>query len=490
MLTQSLKRTRLHAAGRRRQPGSVRTACFLNVCLRSQSRADRISFRASCLPRRRWPLGSIMIVALCSCSSERVSTTTSFIAHNEIDNKTTVWSSTDGKRTSSYQYRIKDEIHAALPQNTRNAHPIDGVFVGVSNYGDRPWPIPTPAHAVGAAIMYSVFLSAAARSESGSMDYSISGGVADIRDTHLELAADLRLDPIDPTWSARDIATLLGELRGIRINGYVRSATLPKDGLWPYLQTTTSLTKNEILGLADAQATRVAAAGRGRKDAPLAIFYLATHGAIDSEGHRYAMAADSVADDFSTWISYGELLERFAVRKGGARQTPTIVIFDTCLTGNSDTGSHSELVLPPGITMLASASPGEYSWHWKQATDYEILWSEKAKGWSVFNSTERTGPRRIRYYVTMSVVPFAAAAVLRELEDRCGQPSPQDDTRLTAGGFLTRIEQLVPGLARKEAQDRPVQHVEVRSGATPAHLETDFFRVRCGELTFPPPADE
>jgi hypothetical protein len=118
---------------------------------------------------------------------------------------------------------------------------VDGVFIGVSNFGERADKIPTPANAVGAAFIYSLFLNAAQQTLPDSqVGFNASHYVAAISDkvpvigdsrvepagrgdgwvdrddyvvviggSRVELFADLRLDPIDPLWKAREVTSLL-----------------------------------------------------------------------------------------------------------------------------------------------------------------------------------------------------------------------------------------------------------------------------------------
>src|SRR5262249_46955715 len=139
-------------------------------------------------------------------------------------------------------------IARLMPQKTRLSVPVDGVFIGVSNFAPRANKVPTPAHTLGAALAYSVFLQAKARTAQGNSPEPISS-----RDTHLELLTDLRLDPNDSTWQAARISEMLKSLPGIEVRDYSKDYGLRTGELWPYMPGKHRLSKAGILDAAREQ---------------------------------------------------------------------------------------------------------------------------------------------------------------------------------------------------------------------------------------------
>jgi WD40 repeat protein len=77
------------------------------------------------------------------------------------------------QQTTSHSLTLQYEFKPKTPYSTEGlsfASPTVGLFIGVSDYGEAAKATPTPAHALGAAVMYEAFVDAAARSEKKALD--------------------------------------------------------------------------------------------------------------------------------------------------------------------------------------------------------------------------------------------------------------------------------------------------------------------------------
>jgi hypothetical protein len=346
----------------------------------------------------------LLAAGLMACSHEH-----GYIAEYTIKNE-------DGTESKGYVSAAgtPDVIKRKLSQNSLGGlipgsvylvAPVDAVFVGVSNFEPSANRIPTPAHAIGAAFMHGIFYSARSLSE----EYFPDGGWQGSR---LSLLTDLRLDPVDPSWQAANVAAVLGSLPGSSVRDYRPMQQLTQDRLWRYLGNGTTLTKSRILQAAREQATRLASSPDEIRSH--GIFFLATHGALAPDGKSYAMAADSVEGDFSTWISYQELADIFGSAGDSFWPLARILIIDTCLTGEAppdlDEDHPTDVTVPDGIEIITSAAPGQYSVHWREREGTKLVDLKMTSGSSGLKATDAD------FYYSLSVLPVALAYHLKRME--------------------------------------------------------------------------
>ena len=420
-------------------------------------------------------LSRVLVLSTCAvlisgCVTQSETRTVSRISIDK-DGRTTIDSTSTGTRgDTETKYIFGKTIDEFIPKRINLAKPVDGVFIGVSNFGEQARKIPTPAHAIGAAFAYSLFFNAARRTPSDNNGgINTIGGVAVIGSSRVELRADLRLDPIDPTWKARDVASLLDRL-GVGVYPYSPVFSLPHDRLWPYIQSEEPLNKANILQLAREQARRLSL--KGEKERPVGVFYLATHGRLGSNGARYALAADSVADDISTWISYQEIVDIFKNVFNPYLPVSVIVLFDTCLSGDVPESGAQALSPPEGMMVLAAAAPGEYSWHWTQITEIELV--KATSGMGIFK--REAAAADLSYYSTVSVMPVAAGHALRQMEAECALNPTNALEGITSVDFVRALGFLVPELAkRRTGSVTALQTAELFLGrVTATHVQFDL----------------
>jgi hypothetical protein len=380
-------------------------------------------------------------LSLASCASEEERSGMSIVSETasgatRID--TVQWGSGPDTKFSTVH---GNSLRATLPQRTIFVRRVDGVFMGISNFGAQANRVPTPAHTIGAAYAYSMFHQIDERSKEFFRNKPLSPGT-----NALKFMGHLRLDPKDPAWNASRVAAALGQLPGVHVFDYSKVFDLPPDGLWDYVRSNTAFTKANILAAARAQAARVMAV-EGDERPPLAIFYLATHGAVGPDGRRYAMAADSIEGDLSTWISYQELAAAFEMPFDMSRAVAAMMIVDTCLTGEFTESEEIRDVPPEGVVLLAAAAPGQYSWHWTEASEIRLL--EGSVGSGLFQ--RKLEPRDLSYYSTMSVLPFAAAHTLKvvenDMDEDCEGAAHEAVVVVTSVHFIKWIVDRVPELA-------------------------------------------
>lgn len=420
-------------------------------------------------------LSMVLVISTCAmlingCVTQIETNTKSYITIDKDGRKTVDSTATGTLGNTETKYIIGKTISQFIPTRIGLAKPVDGVFIGVSNFGDQARKIPTPAHAVGAAFAYSLFFNVARRTPSDSNGgINMIDNVAVIGSSRVELRADLRLDPIDPTWKAREVASLLDEL-GVGAYSYSTVYGPPKDRLWPYIQSKEPLTKARILQLAREQALRLAL--KGEENRPVGIFYLATHGKLGPNGARYALAADSVADDISTWLSYQEIVDVFKNTFNPYLPVSVLVLFDTCLSGDVPASGAQDLSPTEGVMVLAAAAPGEYSWHWTQITEIELV--KATRGTGIFK--REVAPADISYYSTVSVLPIAAGYALRQLETECAHNPTNSLEGVTSLDFMQSLGFLVPELAkRRTGSVKALQTAEIFLGpVTATHLQVDL----------------
>jgi hypothetical protein len=356
-----------------------------------------------------------------------------------------------------------------LPYRSAVFHPVDAVFIGVSNFSAASGKVPAPAHAIGASYMHALFSAAVDRQPLDETTHKPTIAHQEIGRSLLSLYTDLRLDPRDPAWHAADVALVL-DLIEEPVHDYPRGAPLDADGLWAYTGAREALTKARILQIAHEQAD-----GLARSEGPqarVAIFYLASHGRIGPDGRRYAMAADSTRD-LSTWIAYDEIADLFKGTRDGELKLSAIVLFDTCLEGHPAATPVAPYTPPPGTVVVAAAAPGQYSWHWSKQTPVQLLKDEKSGAWS----HRKSPPADLSFYSSMSVLPIALATAIQQREVRCErQPSPERLLRgISALEALDAAVELVPVLADSADEQRQTAQMSI-SDATVATVNANSGR--------------
>jgi hypothetical protein len=325
---------------------------------------------------------------------------------------------------------------------------VDGLFIGISNFDPIANRLPTPAHALGAALAYSLFHQVAARSSN--QDAS-----------PLKLWAILRLNPEDQTLRASEVYSALDSLPGVAPWEYSKGFDTLKDHMFDYLRSDSPQTRASILETIRAQAQRV----RSHRPAerPLAILYLATHGMLGNDGTRYAMASDSNENDPTTWISYQEIADAFANLDDPEHPISVIIILDTCLVNEHSRLTAAPLRVPPSVMFISAAAPGQYSWHWTEANESLLLKGSVGSGLL----RRRLTPADLSYYSSLSVVPVAMAAGVSEKEHlayaMCGSNPTRPSWRTTSYDLAISIKSGVPRFVGQleENTQAAVQSVDI-----------------------------
>lgn len=402
---------------------------------------------------------SLMIAAvlLTSCTSTYTTgNTTARVTQTEVG--TTVVGNSEkrgpGSRSDT-SFLIQQTIFDILPGHILLATPVDGVFVGVSNYGADEREHVTPGQAIGAALAYSVFYQAEKETR------STSEAATDFAtDSRLAFLGDLWLDPTDETWHARQVSVILHALPGVEVFEYSSVFALPQHHLWQYLRSGQRLTKSAILAAARAQVARLSS--YSGNDPPVDIFYIASHGKIGSDGQRYLRAEDSRGGDLRTWVSYQELLDLFKIPGMLAADRPisAIVILDTCLTKDRQDSEVKPLQIPPGVLVVSGAAPGQDSWQWTQISQIKRLGGSISE----LGVEDRLSPKDLTYYTMISVLPVALAKSIRSAEIRarttdCADGHPPSQVGISGTQFVRKMAQLVPTLDSDRHYDIPDGHV-------------------------------
>lgn len=372
-----------------------------------------------------------------------------------------------------YNIYVGPPITSRLPRVAELGAPVDGVFIGVSNFEKAAERQPTPAHALGAATAYTTFLQAANRSDFTAVD--TSKAPADVLQSPLKLITDLRLDPTDPSWHGAEAAEVLQSL-GINVQSYDDFFGRPEGGLWTYLRTGGStLTRNGILQEAQDQFRRISGEYQSSQQRKIAVFFLATHGALGPDGTRYVMASDSVANDFRTWISYQELAEIYRDEGQLNKGISVLIVVDTCLIGETEHFTTTSIVPPEGVLILSGAAQGQYSWHWAQTTKIERL-RVLEHGWFSDSLKE---PSTSTLSSTMSVVPVAIATGLQHAEKYCERNRTKGISLILSATHLAKlVRRILPQEVTEIATqtgENSVQTAELFAGPlTSSQVELDI----------------
>ncbi len=349
--------------------------------------------------------------------------------------------------------------------------PTVGVFIGVSEYGTEAKVFSTPAHSISACLFQSTFFQAAYfhdlhakqiwmkdSDQQGADKWHLGNFGAtyidrkDIRHTYwLKTIADLRLDLSKPTelYAFRNMSRIPGvRFKGVRFfeegipNG--QSFHTPKIGefaeIWeadpihneidlvlksseqrkePSL--TKPVDKNRMLAaIHDAiNEARKSFLENGRV---LLIIYISAHGQIWHDGQPYILPSDAVAKDPTTWLAYRDIIAttRKFLEEGGKQPNKHAIVFlDTCQTNVSETSSlrPARFRIPQGMTLVQSASPGQYAWHWTSATKEQGTINKEEKRWGFPKRPPEKladGPFEKSTVGRMSVLPLASTCFVND----------------------------------------------------------------------------
>ena len=271
--------------------------------------------------------------------------------------------------------------------------PTAALFIGVSGYGANAGVFSTPAHFIGANLFAGLF--GRAGDEAGPQMYS-GTTITDILPVN-----QLPEGGTDPM----NVVRVMG-FGGGGTGEPVRRARIQQ-------------------ALADA----IASAERTYEKHGRAqlVVYIAAHGFLGPDGQPYFLPADAVADDIATWMSYRAVVEAMQAFLGrnpqGSLDRTAVVIFDTCQ--NRHGGAQMKPVkLPssPGLTLVQSAAPGQYAWHW---TGMNTITNQQP-GFGL-DPLHEPGFKMRTISATMSVLPLANQCSLSDaLKARDLKPGAAD----------------------------------------------------------------
>ncbi|HME44996.1 MAG TPA: hypothetical protein VKF36_18025 [Syntrophorhabdales bacterium] len=343
------------------------------------------------------------------------------------------------RRTGSVQYNIPacvfpnkndmEQLHLVAP--------TVGLFIGVSEYeenGKKAGVLPTVAHALSASLFQSPFYQAAFFHSSNTREIWLQDsdqegefkwqssvyGMSYLTKRYLhkpyrlKTIADARLDLGKPAHLGA--FRIMGQIPGIRYNlpdlfkeGIVQAESifyspdigeyaeigeghknpnsidfvLRKRGVAEDGETRKPVSKARILSNI-ANAINEAQDSFEWNGRVLLIIYISAHGRLGNDGQPYILPYDAVAEDPKTWIAYRDIIEkvRSFLQKAGRQEMNkhAVVVLDTCQTQspNKHLLQAIDLPVPPGMTLVQSASPGQYAWHWQgQFIEGEYVEMEK-----------------------------------------------------------------------------------------------------------------
>jgi hypothetical protein len=312
-----------------------------------------------------------------------------------------------------------------------------GLFVGVSDYGEEAKLWSTPAHSIGAALFRAPFVFALRNAQLHSTR------VGESRDTiqaKLTLLADLRVDPTTSLGAStihmlKKIDAIKMQIRGVE---YGTDEPI-EPGPQPYLGDGEPVTRSRIMSalhdtIENAQFLPV--------DTNLIfLLYISAHGWIGPDGKPYLLPADADYDDPNTWIAYEDLVNPIAdllldlefehpTLLDAEKASPiAILVLDTCQTPRPDAPplpKDLDLQGPPGIFLVQTTSPGQYAWHWSNATRVvgeTTAHREVRFGFPKFPPRAKRGPIDEEFSSTMSAFPLASLCALSEFSQSSGDAS-------------------------------------------------------------------
>lgn len=304
---------------------------------------------------------------------------------------------------------------------------VNGLFVGVSDYGEIAGQVQQPGHFVGAAAMYQTLVAMAQRQPSAwSQNYysSADGKVTISGKNRLQLIGNLGLGAPEQDELTLSVLQALDDLSFFP-QDVPSSLMFPGPG-WSFSRRV-PLTRERFW-------TKVGEHVRSAKEQPvdpgkpsLVIVYIAAHGMIDATGRPFLLFHDAVRDDPSTWVSYESVLDRYRELQGKPNSI-LLFIFDSCEVGATDPPEDTELVIGtaftrPGTVVVTSSSPGEPSWLLMgDAHVYSRVQSVPERGSPVARASSARDSRQIRSIdirtqPEMSALPVAAMSILHDLSE-------------------------------------------------------------------------
>jgi hypothetical protein len=344
-----------------------------------------------------------------------------------------------------YTNSIVDNLTPQLVENAKAAYPILGMFIGVGNYGKNAHVQETPAHAqsLSALLFREIFYRAdflritnsiEPDAEPGSIRDPASNGLilmANLSVTNKEEARCVRYFlskfhcpteqlfgcPPDPTKAAKRQIPVLGD--GARVN---RQCIL--DAITWFCQEMSLELEME------------------KSETPLLfVFYISAHGGVSDDGRLYLLPADAVKSDPNTWIYYDDILNPLYHAMNEAFPDPPhhlLIVIDACQDGTG----RAVRPLPPipaNVTLVQSASPGQWAWHWTSSNRLTNIVGEQHNYGFPFPPKKMKSSTNIND-IAMSVLPIAAH---RALEVAVEDKQTQADHRIGVRTWLMMTTNLV-----------------------------------------------
>lgn len=408
----------------------------------------------------------LVMLAMSGCDQYR--TTWTYVETTESGSIEASSSSNGTDGPEHVEFKYEGALIDSLPFRIALIHPVDAVFIGVSNFSPESGKVPTPAHAIGVHYLAKIFQRALDHAPDVLKSFIADSEIIPRDRSSLASYTNLRLDPIDATWRANEVQLIL-DLLEAPVNKYDFGQSFSADKGWPYLNESKPLTKSRILEIAQVQARRLAESEG--KNAPIAIFYLATHGRIGPDGQRYAMAADSTRD-LATWIRYEEIADLFHGTRDGKPSISAIVLFDTCLEGEGKSPSAKRPSPPDGTVMLSAAAPGEYSWHWSDSMNIGVIKAESKAG--VFKNSGSQFDAS--FYTSMSVLPVALATSIQRKEVNCATNPTKRLEPITSIDLIQFMLKWIPFLTDAKQSHRHQTAEVFASEATRRNANVDDFK--------------
>lgn len=104
----------------------------------------------------------------------------------------------------------------------------------------------------------------------------------------------------------------------------------------------------------------------------LIIVYMSGHGLIGSDGESYFLPGDANESDSASWISYSSIVREIEGFVGNNPKKRAAVIFDTCQKKRGEAGQPVRRIRTssPYVTLVQSASPGQYAWQYGSPSSY------------------------------------------------------------------------------------------------------------------------
>ena len=182
------------------------------------------------------------------------------------------------------------------------------------------------------------------------------------------------------------------------------------------------------------------------------ILYVAAHGWIGADGKPVVLPGDAVESDSTSWIPYQWFVDQVDKFVGTDGTRRAVIIFDTCqrLVAGERVGALGPQSASPYVTIVESASPGQYAWHWRVESQFSsdrTVTSESRFGFPYLPPKAPRGKSEATLSTTMSVFPLTSTCVLSAVADelRAKGTDPFRPRGMSVGEWLELIA--------REAQD-------------------------------------